>query len=275
MIILYIFLAGAVILLLMGFRIVRPTEKGVIETLGKFDRIGMSGLNVIIPFIQNMIYVNITEQMVDVPPQKVITKDNLNAMVDAVVYYKVENVKSALYNVDHYQTQLTSLARTTLRSVIGKMTLTECNEKRDKINADVELVLDKETNSYGVNVLRVEIQKIEAPEDVQDAMNQVVKAEQSKRAAKDLAIATETKADGFRMAVIKEAEGERTASILVAEGEAKALELIGNATKEYFNERAQKLKEYETIAKTFNKAEKVIVPAGSQLINIIGDKLIK
>ena len=112
-----------------------------------------------------MIKVNITELMVDVEPQTVITRDKLNAIVDAVVYYKIMDVKKSVYNVDDHRAQLTSLARTTLRAVIGKMTLTEANENRDDINMKVEKVLDKETDSYGVEVLRVEIQKIEPPED--------------------------------------------------------------------------------------------------------------
>ena len=260
-----------VIYALLGVRIVRPTTQGIIETLGKYTKTAGAGFHFIFPIFQRMIYVNITEQMADVPPQSVITKDNLNAMVDAVVYYKVKDAKSAIYNVDHYEAQLTSLARTTLRSVIGRMTLTECNEKRAAINDDVMSVLDKETDAYGVDVLRVELQRVQPPNDVQDAMNNVVKAEQERRVAKDLAIAKETEADGYRMAAIKKAEGGKTAQILIAEGEARAIELVGIATKEYFGERAQELKRLETIAKTFAGAEKVIVPAGSEIINIIGD----
>jgi len=160
---------------LTGFKTVRPTERGIIERFGKFRRLKEAGLTWIIPNIDKMYKVNITEQMVDVLPQMVITKDKLNAEVDAVVYYQIIDVKASMYNVDDHKSQLTSLARTTLRAVIGNMTLTDANEKRGDINERVEKVLDKETKSYGVEVLRVEIQKIEPPADVQDAMNKVVK----------------------------------------------------------------------------------------------------
>jgi regulator of protease activity HflC (stomatin/prohibitin superfamily) len=153
--------------------------------------------------------VNITERMVDIQPQTVITKDKLNAIVDAIVYYQIKDVKKSEYNVDNHRKQLSSLARTTLRAVMGKMTLTEANENRDDINQRIEKVLDKETDSYGVEVLRVEIQKIEPPHDVQVSMNQVVKAEQEKIAAINFANATETRADGERRAEIKKAEGVR------------------------------------------------------------------
>ena len=161
-----------------------------------------------------MYRVNITEQMVDIPPQMVITKDKLNAQVDAVVYYQIKDVKASIYNVDDHRRQLTSLARTTLRAVVGNMTLTNANEKRSDINEKVESVLDKETSSYGVEVLRVEIQKIEPPEDVQDSMNKVVKAEQEKIAAMDMATAAETRADGEKRAEIKRAEGVKRGLIL-------------------------------------------------------------
>ena len=160
------------------------------------------------------------------------TKDKLNAIVDAVVYYKIHDPVKATYNVDDHRIQLVSLARTTLRAVIGKMTLTEANENRDEINKQIEEILDKETNSYGVEVLRVELQKIEPPMDVQDSMNKVVKAEQEKIAAMDLASAAEIKADGERRAEIKKAEGVRQAYILKAQGEAQAKVALANAEAE-------------------------------------------
>ena len=222
------YIIGFIVLMFViaGIKIVRPTHKMLIETLGKYSRTAEQGFNWIVPIIQSTRYVNITEQMVDVPEQIVQTSDKLNTKVDAMVYYQIKNAKSSEYNVDDHKRQLTSLARTTLRAVMGNMTLTECIQKRDKINADVERVLEKETNSYGVTVLRVEVQRIEPPRDVQEAMNKVVKAEQEKIAAKDLATAQETQADGQRMADIKVAEGQKQAQILKAEGKAKAFELI-------------------------------------------------
>lgn len=250
-----------IITLCMGIRIVRPTQNAVIETLGRFTRMAGPGLNIIIPFIENLISIEITEQMVDVEPQKVITKDNLNAEVDALVYYKVRDAKNALYNIDNHKIQLVALARTTLRSVLGKMTLTEANEKRSEINAEVEKILDTETASYGVDVLRVEIQKIDPPQDVQDSMNNIIKAEQQKIAAKNLAEAAEIQADGKRRAAIKEAEGFKQAAILKAEGEAQAIELVNKAAEEHFKGNAVELEKLKTAAAALTgMGSKIIIP---------------
>lgn len=243
------------IFLLLGIRIVRPTHKMLVETLGKYSRTAEQGFSWIIPIIQSTRYVNITEQMVDVPEQTVQTSDKLNTKVDAMVYYQVKDVKASEYNVDDHRQQLTSLARTTLRAVMGNMTLTECIQSREKINTDVEKVLDKETDSYGVSVLRVEVQRIEPPQDVQESMNQVVKAEQEKIAAEDFATAVETRADGERRAAIKEAEGSKQSQILVAEGSAKAFDLVNKS----FKGNAQKLKSLEVVQESLMNNSKIIL----------------
>jgi regulator of protease activity HflC (stomatin/prohibitin superfamily) len=261
---------GVLIILFAGFRTVRPIERGVIERFGKFQRIKDAGLTWIVPMVDKMYRVNITEQMVDVMPQMVITKDKLNAEVDAVVYYQIKDVKASIYNVDDHRAQLTSLARTTLRAVIGNMTLTDANEKRSEINTQVETVLDKETNSYGVEVLRVEIQKIQPPPDVQEAMNKVVKAEQEKIAAMDTATATETRADGEKRAEIKKAEGVRQGLILSAEGQSESIRLVAQAeaqkikvinesAQKYFVGNAQILKKIESIENSLKENTKIIV----------------
>jgi regulator of protease activity HflC (stomatin/prohibitin superfamily) len=261
---------GILVILFAGFRTVRPIERGVIERFGKFQRIKDAGLTWIIPMIDKMYKVNITEQMVDVMPQMVITKDKLNAEVDAVVYYQIKDVKASIYNVDDHRAQLTSLARTTLRAVIGNMTLTDANEKRSEINYQVETVLDKETNSYGVEVLRVEIQKIQPPPDVQESMNKVVKAEQEKIAAMDIATATETRADGEKRAEIKKAEGVRQGLILSAEGQAESIRLVANADADkikvvneaahkYFVGNAQILKKIEAVEISLKENTKILV----------------
>ncbi len=295
----------AVLLFILGIRIVRPIEKGLVETLGKYKKTAEQGFHWIFPGIQKMIKVNVTEQMVDVPEQTVQTSDKLNTKVDAMVYYQVKDVKASEYNVDSHKRQLTSLARTTLRAVMGNMTLTECIQSREKINQDVETVLDKETDSYGVSVLRVEVQRIEPPQDVQEAMNKVVKAEQEKISAKDLATATETRADGERMASIKvaegnkrssileaegnkrssileaegnkeadilEAEGNRQAAILEAEGKAKAFKLVNDE----FKENAQTLKKLEvTQASLENNSKVILTEKGITPQLIIGELPIK
>jgi regulator of protease activity HflC (stomatin/prohibitin superfamily) len=238
----YIILGVVVLIAIFGCRIVRPTNEMLVETLGKYTRTDKQGFTWVIPGIQQTIYVNITERMVDVEPQMVITKDNLNAVVDAIVYYKIKDSYASQYNVSDHESQLTALTRTTLRAVIGKMTFSEANEGREKINIDVEKILDKETATYGVDILRVELQKIEAPSIVQQAMNDVVVAERKKIAATNFANAVEIEADGqkrsevkkaegIKQAVILKAEGEKSASILKAEGEAQAFELINKSFK--------------------------------------------
>ncbi len=262
----YSIIAIVGLFLLSGIKIVRPTHKMLVETLGKYSRTAEQGFNWIFPIIQSSRYVNITEQMVDVPEQTVQTSDKLNTKVDAMVYYQVKDVKASEYNVDNHRVQLTSLARTTLRAVMGNMTLTECIQNRDKINVNVEKVLDKETDAYGVSILRVEVQRIEPPQDVQEAMNQVVKAEQEKIAATDLAKAVETQADGERMAAIKvaqgnkqslilNAEGQKQNSILVAEGQKKAFELVD----ESFKGGAKELKQLEVTEGSLKGNSKIIL----------------
>ena len=259
-----------VLFLLAGIRIVRPVEKGLIETLGKYSTIKEDGFSWIIPIIQRMIKVNTTEIRVDVEPQNIITKDKLNATVDAVVYYKIKEVNKAIYNVNNYSTSVPSLARTTLRAVIGKMTLSDANENRDRINTDVENQLDQQTNAWGIDIIRVELQKIEPPQDVQDAMNEVVKAENDKIAAKDFATAVETKADGERRAEIKKAEGKAKGIELVANAQAKEIEVIAKADAEkikvinesaekYFKGNAKELKKLEVTQKSLEKNAKVIL----------------
>lgn len=257
------------IFLISGIRIVRPTHEMLIETLGKYKTTAKQGFSWIIPIIQSGRYVNITERMVDVRPQTVITKDNLNAIVDAVVYYKIKNSVKSQYNVDNHKHQLTSLARTTLRAVIGKMSFTEANEARDKINVAVEEILDKETDSYGVEVLRVEIQKIEAPKEVQVAMNDVVVAERKKISATDFANAKEIEADGLKRAEIKKAEGIKLAKILQAEGTAKAFNLVDKA----FVGNAQILKRLEVTQASLQNNSKVLITENTEKLQLLVGEL--
>ena len=166
---------------------------------------------------------------------------------------------------------LSSLAKTTLRAVIGKMTLTEANENRDTINDEVEKILDREVSKWGINVVRVELQRIEPPPDVQMAMNQVVKAENEKIAALDLAHAIETQADGERRAEIKKAEGIAAAIRLKAEADGEAIKIVNEAAEKYFVGNAQLLKKLETVSEALRDNSKIIVPSDSELVNVIGD----
>ena len=254
-----------------GVRIVRPIEEGIVEFLGKYSRTANAGFNFIIPGLHKMYKINITERRVDIDPQSIITKDKLNAEVDGVVYYKVTDAKKAIYNVNSFELSVPSLAKTTLRAVIGKMTLTEANENRDTINENVEKILDLEVTKWGIEVVRVELQRIEPPPDVQDAMNQVVKAENEKIAALDLATAIETKADGERRAEIKKAEGIAAAIKLKAEADGEAIRVVNEAAEKYFVGNAQLLKKLETVSEALRDNAKIIVPSGSDLVNVISD----
>ncbi len=266
-----VLLVPIIVIFAMGIRILRPVELGVIETLGKYSKTATAGFTWIIPILQNMYYINTTEQRVDIDPQSIITKDKLNAEVDGVVYYKVTNPSDSIYKVNDYKTAVPSLAKTTLRAVIGKMTLTEANENRDAINEQVESILDKQVSQWGITVVRVELQRIEPPEDVQMAMNMVVKAENEKIAALDMATAIETKADGERRAEIKKAEGIATAIKLKAEADGEAIKIVNESAEKYFKGNAQLLKKLETVSESLKNNSKIVIPSNSDLINVIGE----
>jgi len=272
----YLVCVAAVVIFFMGVRIVRPTHRGLIERLGKYNRFAMPGFHWIIPLgIEHMYQVNVTEQMVDAEPQEIITNDNLNARVDAQVYFKVkadeENVKSSQYNVNNYQWQIVNLARTTLRNIIGTLTLKSANSERGKINSELHKTLMEETSSWGIEIVRTELKEIDPPKDVQETMNKVVKAENEKIAAVDFATATETAADGQKRAEIKKAEGIKQARILEAEGESEAIKLVNEAAEKYFVGNAQVLRKLEAVEHALSNNAKIVVPAGTELVNVIGE----
>jgi regulator of protease activity HflC (stomatin/prohibitin superfamily) len=268
----------AILLLLLffsGIRIVRPTHRGLIERLGKYKRFAKAGFNWIIPIVDRLFQIDITEQMVDAEPQEIITNDNLNARVDAQIYFKVksdeENVRASQYNVFSYRYQIVNLARTTLRNIIGTLTLKSANSERGKINSELQKTLREETAKWGLEIVRAELKEIDPPKDVQETMNKIVKAENEKIAAIDYATAAETTADGIKRAEIKKAEGVRQARILEAEGEALAIKLVNEAAEKYFVGNAQVLRRLETVEKSLAQNAKVVVPAGSELVNVIGE----
>lgn len=267
--------AGILLIFFTGIKIVRPTHRGLIERLGKYVKFANPGFHWIIPLIDRMYVVNITEQMVDAQPQEIITNDNLNASVDAQVYFRVieaeESVKSSQYNVNNYKLQIVNLARTTLRNIIGTLTLRSANSERGKINAELHSTLRSETASWGIVIVRTELKEIDPPKDVQDTMNKVVKAENEKIAAIDYATAAETVADGVKRAKIKEAEGYKRAQVLHAEGEAEAIMLVNEAADKYFTGNAQLLKKLETVEASLKLNSKIVIPTGTELVNIIGE----
>ncbi len=265
----------SIFIFFLGIRIVRPTHRGLIERLGKYILYANPGFHWIIPFIEKMYIVNITEQMIDAEPQEIITNDNLNATVDAQVYFKVkcdeESVKSSQYNVNNYQWQIVNLARTTLRNIIGTLTLKSANSERGKINSELHKTLREETSSWGIEIVRTELKQIDPPKDVQDTMNKVVKAENEKIAAIDFATARETTADGEKRAKIKDAEGIKQSMILQAEGEAEAIRLVNEAAEKYFVGNAQILRKLQAVENALEENTKVVIPSNTELVNVIGE----
>jgi regulator of protease activity HflC (stomatin/prohibitin superfamily) len=235
----------------------------------------MPGFNWIIPIVDRMFLVNVTEVMVNAEPQEIITSDKLNARVDAQVYFKVKNdeesVKNSQYRVFDYRLQIVNLARTTLRNIIGTLTLKSANSERGKINSELQRTMRVETTHWGIEIVRTELKEIDPPQDVQVTMNKVVKAENEKVAAVDFATATETIADGARRAEIKKAEGIKQAKILEAEGEAQAIQLVNEAADKYFVGNAQLLRRLIAVETALSHNAKIVVPSNSELVNVIGD----
>jgi regulator of protease activity HflC (stomatin/prohibitin superfamily) len=264
-----------VIVFLAGIRIIRPTHRGLVERLGRYNRFAKAGFQWVIPAIETLHSVNITEQMVDAAPQEIITYDNLNARVDAQVYFKVkddeESVKASQYNVNNYQWQIVNLARTTLRNIIGTLTLKSANSERGKINEELLKTLSTETARWGIDIVRTELKEIDPPKDVQETMNKVVKAENEKVAAVDFATARETVADGERRAEIKKADGIRQAKILEAQGEAEAIRLVNEAAEKYFVGNAQILRRLQALETALQNNTKIIVPSDRDIVNVIGE----
>lgn len=215
------------VLLVLAFKslkILKPYEKGVVERLGKYQRTVESGLVVIIPFIEAIKKVDMREQVVDVPPQEVITKDNTVVVVDCVIFYEVVDPFNAVYNVVDFYQAITKLAQTNLRNIIGDLELDQTLTSREMINTQLREVLDEATDKWGTRVVRVEIQRIEPPGDIVEAMSKQMKAERMKRAAI-------LEAEGYKQSEIKRAEGDKQAAILEAEGKAEAIKKVADANK--------------------------------------------
>ncbi len=226
-----------------GIKIVRPYQQGIVEQLGKYKMTTGPGLKLIIPIMQSMTRVDMREQVVDVPPQEVITKDNVTVTVDAVIYYEPTDAQRLVYNVANFILAVTKLAQTNLRNVIGDMTLDNALTSRDNVNTSLREVLDDATDKWGVRVVRVEIQRIDPPTDVMDAMHEQMKAERTRRAvvleadgAREAAIAI---AQGEKQAAILSAEGVKQEAILTAEGEAEAIRAVASADRFRFETVAE------------------------------------
>jgi regulator of protease activity HflC (stomatin/prohibitin superfamily) len=221
---LVIFALVLIVVVSTGTKIIRPYQKGIIERLGKYQRTADSGLTILIPYLEKVIKVDMREQVVDVPPQAVITKDNVAVEVDAVVYYEITDPVKVQYNISNFYLAATKLAQTNLRNLVGDLALDETLTSREKINNTLRQVLDDATDKWGARVTRVELQRIEPPKDVTEAMHRQMKAERERRAVI-------LEAEGTKTAAILKAEGQKQAQILQAEGQAEAIKRVADADK--------------------------------------------
>ncbi|CAN5842207.1 SPFH domain-containing protein [soil metagenome] len=232
LVVLFIFLF---IYVAAGVRIVRPYQRGIVEQLGKYKLTVDPGLRILIPFIQTLRTVEMREQVVDVPPQEVITSDNAGVSVDAVIYYEPTDPQRLVYNVANFILAITKLAQTNLRNVIGDLQLEEALTSRDKINMALRQILDDATDKWGVRVVRVEIQRIDPPPDIMSAMHEQMKAERTRRAVVTTAEghreAAITTAEGDKASAVLQAEGVKLRQILEAEGEAEAIKAVADAER--------------------------------------------
>ena len=268
------------------FKIVRPDQRAVVERFGEYHRYCEPGIHFLVPWMDKIYKRNITEQMKNVQPSDMITRENLNANVDLDVYYQVrpneDDVKKSFYNVDDYEKQITRLAQTTARNVIGTKQFEEVNSERQKINKKLHSELEDDTDAWGIDVVRVEMKEITPPSDVQESMNEILKAENRKDAAQDDAKATEIEARGNKKAAIEEAEGKKKAAVLEAEGDAKAIELrataeaneiqlVNTALRQHFKGEAQEHKKLETVQNSLRNGSKYIVDTEKDLTTVLSE----
>jgi regulator of protease activity HflC (stomatin/prohibitin superfamily) len=212
----FIVLVVILVLVVPGFvKIIHQGTLGMIETLGRFSRIADPGIHIIFPGIQKLTKIDIREQVIDVPQQEIITADNVNVNVDGIVYFRIEDPIKATYEINNVRLAVLNLAQTNLRSVLGTMSLDDTLSNRGVINTQLKSALDVETAKWGVDVTRVEIQRLEPPMHIQDAMSKQMKAEREKRAAI-------LEAQGYKESQISRAEGDKQSAILQAEGQKQA-----------------------------------------------------
>lgn len=233
----------AIIIIGKSVFVIRQYQRGVIEIFGKFSRTADPGLTLVIPFIQRIVFVDMRETVLDVAPQTVITADNATLTVDAVIYFEVTDPFRNIYNVTDFRLAAIKLAQTNLRNIIGEMQIDEALVSRERINAQLRQIMDDATDKWGVRVTRVELQSIEPPRDITEAMSRQMKAERDKRASI-------LEAEGIKQAAILAAEGERQSRINRAEGEAEAIRKVAEA--ERFRERTVAEGEAQAIQTVFD-----------------------
>ncbi|MBT9135253.1 MAG: Modulator of FtsH protease HflK [Firmicutes bacterium] len=216
------------------FRVIRQSTIGVVERLGSYHRLLPNGLHFVVPFIDRVLpLTDLREHVLDYPPQPVITKDNVTMQVDTVIYYQITDPVKATYELSNLRGAIEKLTQTTIRNVIGELSLDETLTSRERVNAQLRIILDEATDKWGVKVNRIELKSIEPPQDIKEAMEKQMRAERNKR-AQILTAEGERQSnilisEGRKQATILEAEGARTQVILAAEAEAEAIIKINEA----------------------------------------------
>jgi regulator of protease activity HflC (stomatin/prohibitin superfamily) len=272
---------AVVAVLYSGVKKVNQYEKGIIERWHAYEKTVDPGLRFVIPFIQRILRVNMREQVMDVPPQEIITEDNVVVTVDAIIYYQVVDPKRALYEIEDFELAIVKLAQTTLRNIVGEMSLDICLTSREKINLELRKVLDEATDKWGTKVNRIELQRIDPPADIQQAMHKQKTAEQERRQLRLLATGrkeaaaqdkegTILKAEGDKQSAVLKAEGKSRSIELVAKAQAEAVKLVSEAANKYFMEKAQLNKRLDVIRDTFAQQTKIVVPSSADILNVLG-----
>ncbi len=270
-----------VVLFSMSVKKVNQYQKGIVERFNAYEKTVEPGLRIIMPFVKRIYRVNMREQVIDVPPQEIITEDNVVVTIDAVIYYQVIDAKRALYEIEDFELAIVKLAQTTLRNIVGEMSLDVCLTSREKINVELRSVLDQATDKWGTKVNRIELQRIDPPADIQLAMHKQKTAEQERRQLRLLATGRKEAAEQEKQGAILKAQGAKQSAILQAEGEARAVELVADAQAKaikavsesanaYFKENAQLNKKLDVVRDTFSQQTKIVVPANSDILNVIG-----
>lgn len=275
------FLVLLVLVLIIGFKtikVVKQSEVYIIERLGKFHKVADAGLTIIVPFIDHVrSIVSLKQQTMDIPPQGVITHDNVTITIDTVVFYKITDPAKAVYEIQSLKKGIEYLAITTIRDIVGKMDLDETFSSRDNINDQLRVILDEATDQWGCKIDRVEIKDITPPADIRDAMEKQMNAERNKRAqilqAEGERQSAITLAEGKKEAAILAAEADREAAIRRAAGEAEAIKQVAEAKAQEIamvyeammqsnpNEKLVQLKSLETLKEVANgEANKVFIP---------------
>jgi regulator of protease activity HflC (stomatin/prohibitin superfamily) len=281
LIILAVVVAIVIFIFTMSLKQVNQYEKGLVERFNAYEKTVEPGLRVIVPFVEKLYRVNMREQVIDVPPQEIITEDNVVVTIDAIIYYQVIDAKRALYEIEDFELAIVKLAQTTLRNIVGEMSLDVCLTSREKINIELRSVLDQATDKWGTKVNRIELQRIDPPADIQTAMHKQKTAEQESRQLRLLATGRKEAAEQEKQAAILKAQGEKQSSILNAEGQARSVELIADAqakaiklvsesANQYFKDNAQLNKKLDVIRDTFSQQTKVIVPSNADVLNVLG-----